>query len=220
MQTIIKRITVFSIAVMLLLGLGACRPLIDKIVPFDSLDALKDELGGGLLYPGAMPDDFEWDAASYDGYRYDDSKTWEYNINYGNSALGDDEGRHSLEPGGFHIGSVNIRCYEPVHEPPKDQAGYTQSSDYKINEFKTWISNPGPANLLDIEGVQVIYMPHSGKTTGEVPYLYMMAYSYFMSGEILYMVTLNIYAHAEEDYEAFKAYAKEASVSVARSMLE
>jgi hypothetical protein len=175
------------------------------------------------VVPDALPDGFEWDEAKFVGYHYDDSNTWEYSITYENSALKTDEGRYALPPGGFRIYTVHIRCYEPEHEPPKDAAGYNLSSEHKIQDFEMRLKDAligNPRSLMDIEGTQAVYSAYSGKTsTGEAPYLYSGSACDFMHGGILYTVSVRVYAHGDEDYEAFRAYAKETTEVAARSML-
>lgn len=214
-----KRLAACALAAALLLGLCACGRLYRR-KSFDSLSELKSELGTVFLYPEIFPENFDFDTKTFIGYYYDDSDTWEYGISYANSALEADEGRHAILPGKFEIRSVHVHCYEPVHKPPEDRAGYIISSKMKIEKFEASLLTADPNSLLDIEGAKVIFESlWSGKTTGEVPYLYTHPSAEFMSGGILYEIGMTIYANAAEDYEEFKNYGRETVELMARSML-
>lgn len=216
---LLRRILAWAWAAALLLGLCACSRLY-RSKSFDSLGELKNQLGTAFLYPEILPEGFTCDTKTFTGLYYDDSDTWEYRISYSNSALETDAGRHALLPGKFEIHSVYVRCYEPVHKPPRDRAGYIISSKMEIEKFEASLLTAGPENFLDIEGAEVIFKSLlSGKTTGEASYLYTHPSAEFMSGGILYEVSVAIYANETEDYEALKSYGRKAAEFMARSML-
>ena len=216
----IKRMAVCILTMTLALGICACRPAFGEPKQFDSLAELKSELGSSFLYPEALPERFLYDAKQFTGLYYNDTGTWEYIISYENSTLESDEARKALPPGKFEIRSVAVRCYEPEHKSPEDRAGQMISSEMRIMEFEVNLGSGSYGNLLDIEDVEAIYRSAwSGDGTGDVPYMYTHPSAEFMSGGILYDISIAIFANAADDYEELEEYSRETARFMVRSML-
>jgi len=210
-----------STCLAVLLALCACTTPQYDTREFDSLEDLKAELGPGYLFPTALPADFAPNDSSYTGFYYPETSTWEYAIYYSNSVYTDEESRRHLTLGQLAIAEIDVRCYEPVHPLPENADNYDQihSSRYEIEQHLAMLVNSKPDMLLDIKAVDAIYVAHSGLTQGDTPYQYSYSSTRFMSGDILYEISITYYAHAGKDEKEFLAYGKELAKFVVNGMI-
>ena len=216
-HSFIARTPALAMGLALVCLLSSCRTPYFKTVKFNTIEELKSEIGTHMVYPGALPEGFVYDSDRFYGNYFKDSDTWEYQISYSNSYLSaeNDKNRQTLPPGTIEIYSVGFSCYEPEHETPKWDARY--DSRVEIGEFE---HDVGAFELLDIEGEKVTYWCYNGKTsTGLAPYLFLGTSTKFMSGGILYEISISIYANGEYDFDTFLAFGKEQAEFTARSML-
>ena len=216
-----KRIIISVLAALLttqLFVLIGCKSKFFETIVFDSLTEMQAELGPSLLYPSALPENFTPDSSTFTSFFYPDSETWEYSISHGNSTYDEDEARYGIPPGQFAVRRIVISCYEPQHRVPENTSAYEKyhSSTREIEEFKSRIAHEGPDKLLDVEGAEVIYTPHSGLTSGEIPYRYMLSSTQFMNNGILYDISISYYANEAMDSEEFLEYGRD----LARFMIQ
>ncbi|MCL1896418.1 MAG: hypothetical protein FWG03_07725 [Clostridiales bacterium] len=153
-----KKFCVGIMAFIMVLGLSGCAngDKFDEAV-FDTMDALKTQLGARLLYPETLPDGYEPMYTEIKGLHYTRPGTWDYDILLHDYIYNSDdvnEGLYSRIAEGLPvIVYIQIRSFEPRHRA--GEMGLRTKS-VEAGMYKDLIEE-SPGNVWDIGGVTVAH---------------------------------------------------------------
>ena len=205
--------------------LNACNTTYYETRSFGSLTELQAEIGPRLLFPSDLPENLTPDTSTFTSFFFLDSETWEYEIFHENSIYDNEEACLEIPPGELAIKSIEIRCYEPKHQVPKNAHPYDEydSSMNHIEAFEKRLASAAQGGefdkLVDWEGAEVIYSPNPSSVDDEAGYRLMLSDTQFMKDGILYCIDIRYCANKTMDYEEFLEYGSDLARFMVRTLL-